>query len=65
LLQKINRKGMSKTQAANYIGVCRATFDNYIKKGFIPQGEKEQGRKELSWYKKDLDKFIKNGKNIQ
>lgn len=30
---------MNKTQAADYIGVSRATFDNYIKDGFIPKGK--------------------------
>ena len=29
---------MSKTQAADYIGVCRATFDNYVHDGKIPKG---------------------------
>jgi len=25
-------------EAADYIGVSRATFDNYIRKGLIPKG---------------------------
>lgn len=29
---------MSKTQAADYLGVSRATFDNYVRDGFIPKG---------------------------
>ena len=58
LLQKINSKELSKIEAANYIGVCRATFDNYIKKGLIPEGHKRQGFKELSWNKTDLDKYL-------
>ena len=29
---------MSKTQAADYLGVSRATFDNYVRYGFIPKG---------------------------
>lgn len=28
-LRKINSKEMSKIESANYIGVSRATFDNY------------------------------------
>ena len=28
--QQINRKELSKVESANYIGVCRATFDNYL-----------------------------------
>lgn len=60
LLQKINQKELSKVESANYIGVSRATFDNYIKKGLIPKGHKRQGFKELSWFKKDLDNYLDN-----
>ena len=59
LLQNINQEELSKIKSANYIGVSRATFDNYIKKGLIPKGHKRQGFKELSWNKKDLDAYVK------
>lgn len=39
--------------------VSRATFDNYVREGIIPRGEKVAGFKELSWSKKDLDDYIK------
>ena len=58
LLQKINSKQLSKIESANYIGVSRATFDNYVKNGLIPKGQKKLGWKELSWNKSDLDKFL-------
>lgn len=29
---------MSKVQACDYLGVSRATFDNYVRDGFIPKG---------------------------
>ena len=51
---------MNKTQAADYIGVCRATFDNYVRDGFIPKGRKIESFKELRWYKSDLDVFLSN-----
>lgn len=35
---------MSKVQACDYLGVSRATFDNYVRDGFIP---KESNRKVL------------------
>lgn len=60
LIQTINQKELSKIEPANYIGVSRATFDNYIKRGWIPEGKKRQGFKELSWNKSDLDKFLQN-----
>lgn len=59
IIQRSNSKQLSKIEAANYIGVCRATFDNYIKNGWIPKGTKRQGFKELSWNKTDLDKFLR------
>lgn len=62
LINKINSKELSKIESANYIGVSRATFDNYIIKGLIPKGHKKQGFKELSWNKSDLDNFINNEK---
>lgn len=58
-LNKISSQELSKTESANYIGVCRATFDNYINNGWIPEGRKRPGFKEKSWLKSDLDKFLK------
>ena len=49
---------MNKTQAADYIGVSRATFDNYVRNGFIPKGRQVGNFKELRWYKSDLDLFL-------
>ena len=60
--QELNRKELSKLEAASYIGVSRATFDNYIKKGLLPKGHKRPGFKELSWNKSDLDEFLEKEK---
>lgn len=49
---------MSKIQACEYLGVSRATFDNYVRDGFIPKGIKQEGFKELSWNRTDLDLFL-------
>ena len=49
---------MNKTQAADYLGVSRATFDNYVHDGFIPKGRQVGKFKELRWYKSDLDLFL-------
>ena len=57
-INKINQKELSKIESAEYIGVSRATFDNYIRNGLIPRGHKRQGFKELSWNKSDLDKYL-------
>jgi predicted DNA-binding transcriptional regulator AlpA len=52
-------KEMTKVESANYIGVSRATFDNYISKGIIPKGSKRPGLSNLMWSKSDLDKYLK------
>ena len=42
LLSNVNigqENEMNKTQAADYLGVSRATFDNYVRDGFIPKGK--------------------------
>lgn len=51
---------MSKIQACDYLGVSRATFDNYVRDGFIPKGTKQEGFKEKSWQKTDLDIYLMN-----
>ena len=51
---------MSKIQACDYLGVSRATFDNFVRDGFIPKGTKQEGFKELSWSKADLDIYLMN-----
>lgn len=58
LIKSIITKELSKTEASNYIGVCRATFDNYVNKGYIPKGIKRQGISSKLWNKSDLDKFL-------
>ena len=50
---------LSKYQACQYLNMSRASFDNYVREGKIPQGKKEAGFKEKFWIKKDLDN-IKN-----
>lgn len=54
---------ISKYQACQYLNVSRATFDNYIRAGKLPKGQKQAGFKELSWSCKDLDKFIKESRD--
>lgn len=61
LLSNVNigqENEMNKTQAADYLGVSRATFDNYVRDGFIPKGKQIGSFKELRWYKSDLDLYL-------
>lgn len=64
IIQKYSRKDtpMSKYQAYTYLNVSRATFDNYVREGKIPTGQKVQGFTELVWFQKDLDKCIQEFK---
>jgi alpha-amylase/alpha-mannosidase (GH57 family) len=48
---------MSKYKACQYLNVSRATFDNYVREGLLPRGNKEPGFKEKFWTEKDLDEF--------
>ena len=60
ILKEYTRKDtpMSKYQAYTYLNMSRAKFDNLVSEGKLPKGIKTAGYKELSWYKKDLDKYI-------
>lgn len=45
---------LSKEQACDYLNVSRATFDNWIRNGFIHKGKKRKGFNELVWYKDEI-----------
>lgn len=64
-LKELRKKEIvfSKYQAYTYLNISRATFDNLVKDKKLPRGIKEQGFKELRWYKKDLDRYIKKNKS--
>ena len=52
ILDTVNRitntkNKLSKEQACKYLGISRATFDNYVRSGKLPRGKKELGFKEL------------------
>lgn len=50
---------MSKTEAYEYLNVSRATFDIMVALGELPKGRKIKGKKELVWYKDELEECIK------
>lgn len=54
---------LSKYQACKKLNVSRATFDNLVREGVIPRGEKVVGFKELFWEEKTLDEVIKSRRN--
>lgn len=67
VLRKYTRKDvpLSKYQAYTYLNISRATFDNLVREGILPKGKKIAGFKELVWYKRDLNEYIKNGRATQ
>lgn len=56
-------KRLSKYAACKYLNVSRATFDNYVREGKLPKGKHEIGFKELNWFKKDLDEFVRKSRD--
>ena len=55
-LREYSRKDipLSKYQAYTYLNIRRAKFDNLVREGRLPKGQKVPGFKELRWYKRDL-----------
>lgn len=49
-------------QACRFLGVSRATFDNYIIEGKLKKGIKRAGESSLYYKKSDLNEFIKENK---
>jgi len=41
ILNILNPERLSRTESADYLGVSKSTFDNYVKKGLIPSGTKK------------------------
>ena len=54
-LAQFNTNRLSKAQACDYLGISRSTFDDRVKRGLIPKGQKVQGFKELSWSQAELE----------
>ena len=53
---------LSKYQACQYLNMSRASFDNYVRAGKIPQGKKKAGFTEKFWIEKDLLEFKKKSR---
>ena len=63
-LRELRRKDkpMSKYQAYTYLEISRATFDNMIREGKLPEGKHIAGFKEKFWDKSEIDKYLKRNK---
>lgn len=49
----------SKEEACSYVHLSRSRFDDLIREGIFPKGRKLIGRKELVWYRDELNECIK------
>lgn len=56
-LKQILHVPISKTDAREYLGLSRTTFDYKVNKGELPHGQKRRGFNELVWYKDELEKY--------
>lgn len=57
MLSSITDDRMSKYQACRYLNISRATFDNLVKDGFLPEGKHQAGFKEKYWRRSDILKY--------
>lgn len=62
MLSEIMDNRMSKYQACQYLNVSRATFDNLVRDGFLPEGKHQAGFKEKYWRRTDIMKYTPKSK---
>lgn len=62
MLSSITDNKMSKYQACQYLNVSRATFDNLVKEGFLPEGKHQAGFKEKYWRRSEILKYTPKSK---
>jgi predicted DNA-binding transcriptional regulator AlpA len=62
VLTSITEPRLSKYQAMQYLNVSRATFDNLVKEGKLPQGTRQAGFKEKFWKKSEILQYITKDK---
>lgn len=61
-LNTIADNKLSKYQACQLLNISRASFDNLVREGKLPQGIKQAGFKEKFWLKSEILKYITNNK---
>lgn len=62
VLTSITEPRLSKYQAMQYLNVSRATFDNLVREGKLPQGSRQAGFKEKFWKKSEILQYITKNK---
>ena len=59
IILNLFKNGYLTTKDVVNNNIPRTYLTKLVKEGKIPQGKKQQGFKELSWTKKELDKYTK------
>jgi hypothetical protein len=62
MLSGITDNRMSKYQACQYLNISRATFDNLVRDGFLPEGKHQAGFKEKYLRRTDILKYTPRSK---
>ena len=57
-LNGVSDPKLSKYQACQLLNCSRATFDNLVREGKLPEGKRQIGFKEKFWHKKEILKYI-------
>ena len=58
MLSSISEPRLSKYQAMQYLNISRATFDNLVREGKLPEGSRQAGFKEKFWKKSEILQYI-------
>lgn len=51
-------EGLSRNEAARYVGVGATTFDGLVRAGEMPKPRRFRGAKRLVWLKRELDRAL-------
>lgn len=60
IMSVLSHQAMSKEDACIYLNLSRSRFDDLVREGRLPRGRKKRGFKELTWWKDELDSYVKS-----
>jgi len=63
LMAVISHQALSKDEVCSYLNLSSSRFGDLMREGVMPKGRKRRGRKELVWYKDEIDECKKQYKN--
>lgn len=51
-------EGLSRTEAAHYVGVGATSFDTLVEKGEMPRPRRFRHARRLVWLRRELDQYL-------